>query len=599
MFIGLFGILFVIGAALGIVAFARLRDVDQSDLVRIPELLRRIAELERRLGIGQEAEPVTAEPVPPPVVRPPVPRPPSPVPPGADLETVIAGRWLNRVGLLLVFLAAFYALKWEFDNNVLGPTGRVALWTLIGAGLVAYSQWLVVRGHRYLADGLTGLGGAVLYLTLYFGWNYYKLFPPVVAFAAMILVTAAMLAIAVGRDSQRIALLGLIGGFATPLLASQGQDAQVVLFSYLLILDAGLLVLARARAWRGLEPLALLASAAFYWAWYDEFYHHAEPLLRTALFATAFFAVFTALPIIRARVTARLFPEQVGSVLVNAANYLGALYVLLWPGHRWALTLAVVGLAALHLAVTEAIPRRPREQPVARMLFAGLALTFVALAIPIRLDGHWVTIAWAVQGAVLVWSGFRVRWSFLRGAGLVLYGITVYRLLVFPPPADVFLLNARFAAFVVVLACVAAALVLWRRQADQVAGRELSVFRALGVAFNVLAVWALSLEVDQYFTTREPDPEAMRSARLGRQLTLSLLWTAYSTALVVTGVRRAVAGLRWQGLSLFGIVVAKVFLIDLSYLSGGYRVLSSIVLGIVLLAVSFLYQRRLAAQAAK
>src|SRR5205823_5945767 len=441
----------------------------------------------------------------------------------ADLETVIAGRWLNRVGLLLVFLAAFYALKWEFDNNVLGPTGRVAVWTLIGAGLVAYSQWLAARGHRYLADGLTGLGGAVLYLTLYFGWNYYKLFPPAVAFVAMILVTAAMLAIAVGRDSQRIALLGLIGGFATPLLASQGQDAQVVLFSYLLILDAGLLVLARARAWRGLEPLALLASTAFYWVWYDEFYHHAEPLLRTALFATAFFAVLTALPIIRARVTARLFPEQVGSVLANAANYLSALYVLLWPGHRWALTLAVVGLA----------------------------------------------------------------------------GITVFRLLVSPPPADLFLLTARFAAFVVVLACVAAALVLWRRQADQVAGRELSVFQALGVAFNVLAVWALSLEVDQYFTTREPDPEAIRSARLGRQLTLSLLWTAYSAALVVTGVRRAVAGLRWQGLALFGIVVAKVFLVDLSYLSGGYRVLSSIVLGIVLLAVSFLYQRGLAAQAAR
>src|SRR5205085_402178 len=190
VFIGLFGILFVIGAAaLGIVAFVRLHDVAQNDLVRIPELLRRVAELERRLGIGGAAapvtaEPVTAEPVPPPVVRAPVPRPPAPVPRRADLETVIAGRWLNRVGLLLVFLAAFYALKWEFDNNVLGPTGRVALWTLIGAGLVAYGQWLAARGHRYLADGLTGLGGAVLYLTLYFGWSYYKLFPPVVAFVA-------------------------------------------------------------------------------------------------------------------------------------------------------------------------------------------------------------------------------------------------------------------------------------------------------------------------------------------------------------------------------------------------------------------------------
>ena len=96
-----------------------------------------------------------------------------------------------------------------------------------------------------------------------------------------------------------------------------------------------------------------------------------------------------------------------------------------------------------------------------------------------------------------------------------------------------------------------------------------------------------------------PSGESWWVAVGGGQLTLSLFWTAYSTALVVTGVRRAVAGLRWQGLSLFGIVVAKVFLIDLSYLSGGYRVLSSIVLGIVLLAVSFLYQRGLAAQAAR
>src|SRR2546430_2096943 len=254
VFIGLFGILFVIGAALGLVAFTRLREVDQNDLVRIPELLRRVAELERRFGIGEEPKPLAPEPVRLPHAPPPVPRPRAPVPPRADLETVIAGRWLNRVGLLLVFLAAFYALKWEFDNNVLGPTGRVALWTLIGAGLVAYSQWLVARGHRYLADGLTGLGGAVLYLTLYFGWNYYKLFPPAVAFVAMILVTAAMLAIAVGRDSQRVALLGLIGGFATPLLASQGQDMQVVLLRYFPILAPGVPRLAAAPPPRGSAP---------------------------------------------------------------------------------------------------------------------------------------------------------------------------------------------------------------------------------------------------------------------------------------------------------------------------------------------------------
>jgi uncharacterized membrane protein len=53
-------------------------------------------------------------------------------------------------------------------------------------------------------------------------------------------------------------------------------------------------------------------------------------------------------------------------------------------------------------------------------LFAGLALTFVTLAIPIRLEGKWITIAWAVEGAVLIWSGFATRVRLLRGAGFCL-----------------------------------------------------------------------------------------------------------------------------------------------------------------------------------
>ncbi len=510
-----------------------------------------------------------------------------------------------------MFLAAFFALKWEFDNNVLGPTGRVAAWTLIGAGLLVYAQWLLGRGYRYLSEGLTGLGGAVLYLTLYFGWDYYKLFPQAVAFVAMILVTGALLAIAIGRDSQRIALLALIGGFITPLLTSTDRDAQVVLFSYLLILDAGLLVLAGARQWRGLEPLAFVFSVAFFWGWYDAFYPVSQPLLRTTVFATLFFAVFAALPVIRSRAAGRGFPEHVVQMVLNAGNYLLALYAMLWPDQRWALTAAVVALAALHLAVTTAIPRVADRTPVERMLFAGLALSFVTLAIPIRLAGSWITIAWAVEGAVLVWSGFNARWWFLRAAGLSLYAIAVFRLVGFLPGADAFLLNARFGTFAVVIACFATTLYLWRRQPDEQAERETNYFAALGVAANVLAVWALTLEVNQYFqpaptgdadTTPVPlsagDADAALTAQLGRQVTISLLWTLYATGLVVVGVRRAVAGVRWQGLVLFGLVVGKVFLYDLSFLSGGHRILSSIVLGIVLIAISVLYQRSLAARPA-
>jgi hypothetical protein len=579
-----------------------------SALIQVARMAQRIGALEQQLAQLQGRPPQAperpvqpAQPLPAAPPRRPVaaPAPAAPAAPQESLESLIAGRWLNRVGLLLVFLAAFFALKWEFDNDLLGPTGRVALWTLIGAGLLVYAQWLLLRGYKYLSEGLTGLGGAVLYLTLYFAWSYFKLFPQAVAFVAMILVTAALLGIAIGRDSQRVALLALLGGFLTPLLTSTGQDAQVVLFSYLLILDAGLLVLARARTWRGLEPPAFVFSIAFFWGWYGSFYDVSQPLLRTTAFATLFFAVFAALPVIRARATGRVFPEQVAQMLLNAGNYLLALHAMLWPDHRWALTAAVLALAALHVTLTHALPRVPGETPVARMLFAGLALTFVTLAIPIRLTEHWITIAWAVEGAVLVWSGFNARWWFLRAAGCTLYAVAVLRLLTVPPHAEAFLFNARFATFAVVIAALASALYLWRRQPVELKDAERGVFAAMGVAVNGLAVLALSLEADQYFQPLlAGDADAVRSAELGRQVALSLLWTAYATGLVVIGVRRAVPGIRWQGLVLFGLVVGKVFLYDLSFLGGGHRILSSIVLGIVLIAISVLYQRSVAASKA-
>ena len=598
-------IVLLIGGVLGFVAYSRVQGIER-------RLVGRIMRLEQQLQ-GATPQPPAATASSPSEYVPEeylIPLPPEAGPAGpssetrSDLETLIAGRWLNRVGLLLVFFAAFFALKWEFDNDVLGPSGRVALWTVLGAGMLVFSQWVLSRGYKYLSEGLTGLGGAVLYLTLYFGWQYYHLFPQALAFIAMIAVTAALLAIAVGRDSQRIALLGLMGGFLTPVLTSTGRDAQVILFGYLLVLDAGLLVLARVRRWRGLEALAFASTTAYYWGWYATFYHIAEPLARTALFATAFYAVFTALPIVGSRAAGRVFPEQVLQVLLNAGNYVLALHAMLWPDQRWALTAAVAALAALHILITTAIPPLSGQRPIARMLFAGLALTFIGIAIPIRLDGQWMTIAWAVQGAVLVWTGFLARWRFLRGAGFALFGIAVFHLMTSSLHADTFLLNARFGTFAAIIACLAAALYLWTRHREQVEGDERTAFGTIAVGVNVLAVWALSLEVNQYFepaTTDFADPLAAagrRAAQLSRQLALSLLWTIYATALVVTGVRQGLAAVRWQGLLLFGIVALKVFTVDMSYLSGGHRVLSSIVLGIVLIAVSVLYQRRLGTQPA-
>src|SRR5262245_545507 len=95
---------------------------------------------------------------------------------GSNLEALIAGRWLNRIGLLLIFFAVAYFIQWSIDNNWIGPTGQIASGIAIGAALLVASEFLLKRGYVYFSEGVTGLGAAVLYLALWAGCNYYHLF---------------------------------------------------------------------------------------------------------------------------------------------------------------------------------------------------------------------------------------------------------------------------------------------------------------------------------------------------------------------------------------------------------------------------------------
>ena len=361
---------------------------------------------------------------------------------GGNFEAVVAGRWLNYVGILALLFAVTFFLKYAFDNNWVGPRGRVGIGLLAGSALYPWSHHLLARGYKYFSEGIAGLGAAVLYLSLWAGWHYYHIFPQDIAFVAMIVVTAVTLVVAVGRNSERIAFLALVGGLITPMLVSTGENHEVSLFTYLTILGAGVLGIAWVRDWKSLPPVQFLATLVYFWGWYSEFYR-ADELATTVLFATVFFILFAALPVVRSWRDGELSGLEAAIVLVNSLAYLVALRMMLWPDNRWALTVAVLALAAAHLAAERMLPeKRGADVRLARILYAGLALTFVTLAIPIRLDGRWITIAWAVQGAVLIWSGLRAQFAAMRWAGLVLFAIVAGRLALIPIPADTFLLNA-------------------------------------------------------------------------------------------------------------------------------------------------------------
>ena len=509
---------------------------------------------------------------------------------GGNFEAVFAGRWLNYVGILALLFAVTFFLKYAFDNNWVGPRGRVGIGLLAGSALYPWSQHLLARGYKYFSEGIAGLGAAVLYLSLWAGWHFYQIFSQSEAFALMIVVTAVTLVVAVGRNSERIAFLALLGGLLTPMLVSTGENHEVSLFTYLAILGAGVLGIAWVRDWKSLPPVQFLATLVYFWGWYGDFYS-ADQLATTVYFATVFFILFAALPLVRSRRDGELSGLEAALVLVNSLAYLVALRVMFWPDNRWALTVAVLALAAVHLAAERMLPEKPGAGlRLARILYAGLALTFVTLAIPIRLDGRWITLAWAVQGAVLIWSGLRARFAALRWAGLVLFAIVTGRLALISIPADTFLLNARFATFAISVACFVLSCYFAATSDEELDESESMNFMITAVVANILALAAFSMEIWDVFK-RMPSLGIDRGH--AQQLALSMLWLVWALGLLGIGLWKKSQTIRWQALVLLGVVIVKVFLFDLSFLEKFYRIVSFLLLGLALMLISFYYQRQL------
>lgn len=640
--------LFLVGTILSFAAFSAIRRME-SAIKPFPlnELTFRVYQLEQKLAALQKslasvtpppASPSTVQPVPEPHLeaersepsRPPqpspaapfpkpipsttplsvphtvptVPTPPKPSrePSAADLESLIGGRWFNRIGIIALLFAVSYFLKLAFDNNWIGPAGRVAIGILLGLLMLPWSDWLLSRDYTYFSEGIAGLGEATLFVSVWAGCQYYTLFSRQIGFVALVLVTAIMAFLALRRSSERIAFLSLLGGLLTPALMSSGKNEQVVLFSYLLLLGAAALFVSWRKDWQTLLPLAFGGTYLYFWQWYDQFYNRFGFLGSTLFFATLIFLLFAIVPAARALLRRPLRAFDVLLVLANAFVYVAILYALLWPTDRWPLALLFLALAIAHEAIALLLPEPNAEEATTpRFLYTGLAVTCFTLAIPVKLEHNAITLALAVEGAALVWTGFRFLANLLRPFGYLLLLLAALHLLSQPPAAGTFLFNERFGAYLVLIASFAVC--LWSAISSpstlnsSLRGPRISQSATVSIeaafltgAINFFALLALSQEFWDFFGAGPSNA----SNSLAQHLSISILWTVYAALLLVLGAQRQWPLLRWQALILLGIVVVKVFLYDLSFLDRAYRILSFFILGSALLAVSFFYQRKLA-----
>ena len=227
---------------------------------------------------------------------------------------------------------------------------------------------------------------------------------------------------------------------------------------------------------------------------------------------------------------------------------------------------------------------------VASLNACAVAFTLTALAMAVQFDGRAVVVGWAAEGAAATWLGLRAGSFAFQAGGLALWGLAVARLLdrYFTTPAGftaVFNERALTTFFVVLLAYGLAALYSRYRDTVKDAGRTRAV---LHVAASIVTILWITAEVGSYWDIRYDTPQAY----LYHQLGLSLAWGVYGALLIVLGLRRSYAPDRYIGITVLALTVLKVFFVDLWQLGGIYRVIGFLGFGVLLVAVSYLYQRR-------
>ena len=223
-------------------------------------------------------EPAPVAPPPRPPVTPPAPphtgQAPRPAPTPKkpfDWESLIGVKLFSWIAGIALVLAALFFLSYSVEHGWLSPPVRATIGLLTGVVLLVACELRVARNYAFTANAMDGAGIAILYATLFAIHALWHLLPAGPVFALMLIVTAIAVLLSIRRDSVFIALLGLVGGFATPALLSSGENKPIALFSYLLLLNIGLMWVAIQRRWPLLTALSVVFTVIYEWGWIGKF----------------------------------------------------------------------------------------------------------------------------------------------------------------------------------------------------------------------------------------------------------------------------------------------------------------------------------------
>lgn len=344
-----------------------------------------------------------------------------PKPINRNMEKFIGENLINKIGIIILVIGVGIGAKYAIDNQLISPLTRIILGYLVGLGLLATAYKLKEKFTDLSAVLLSG-SMAVMYFITFFAYSLYSLMPQVVAFLLMFVFTVFTVLASLHFRREIISIIGLVGAYFVPFLLSNNSGQVEIMYSYMLLINLGVLFIAYKQYWKFLKISSFAITWLIYTSWYFVSYRE-EQFLIASIFIAVFFLIFHI-----STVLSNLNKKSENSsldlvlTLINSLIFYSIGSALIYDRFETNESLSIFTVINALIFFVTVLSIRNKEQSDSNLfyIFLGLVLTFLTVVIPIQFEGSWITILWAGQAVALFWIGHNKDLKFFTRAGTLL-----------------------------------------------------------------------------------------------------------------------------------------------------------------------------------
>ncbi len=548
-----------------------------------------------------------------------------------NIEEYLGGNWLVRVGVFALILGVGFFLQHAFSNNWINQQSQIATGILISFVLIFFGDFFSKRYPIY-SFALSGGGIAILYLTIFIGSTIYEIINlSWVSMLMLVLTSGISIRLAFLRNSQTLAILGLIGALLAPLLIydsevvrevstktfSEPEDKNLLVY-YLLILNLSVLVISLFKDWRFFKVLSILGSYQLLGTWNDLYKDDTSTINALIFLSINFLMQFliTIAYFVRKNIIPNIW--EYSTISLNPLIFIIISNDLLSGDNSSLLGSIIISVGLLYFIFAYISYIRSNYEITLSSMLAGVGIICIIAAIPVQLSGTIVTILFSIQALVFIWLSIRFKSWEMQAFSSGIFLVVIFRLLFidfenFDLASYQIVFNERFLVFFVAILCLSASSYFYflemKKKGEKLYTRNLffkitnknldsirenlsirNLFIFTIVAANFFIVWSISFEITSVFDSNIFDFDNDTKS-YAKALGLTIFWGIYAGILLIIGISKRSYQIRSAAIFLLAITVAKLFVYDTFNLEQIYRIISYVFLGILLIIGGFMYQK--------